>query len=60
MLRDPYGRLVDYLCVSVTDRCDDTVADLFREAVRTKPQGHDLCAGGDVPSPAEPMSRVGG
>src|SRR3989304_2700739 len=22
MLRDPYGRLVDYLRVSVTDRCD--------------------------------------
>ncbi len=39
---------------------DDAVADLFRRAVRTKPQGHDLCAGGDAPSAAEPMSRVGG
>jgi molybdenum cofactor biosynthesis enzyme MoaA len=30
MLRDPYGRLVDCLRVSVTDRCDDAVADMFR------------------------------
>lgn len=41
-------------------RGDDAVAGLFRQAVRTKPQGHDLCAGGDAPSTAEPMSRVGG
>ena len=39
---------------------DAAVADLFREAVRSKPQGHDLSAWGDSPSPAEPMSRVGG
>jgi cyclic pyranopterin phosphate synthase len=41
-------------------RGDDAVADLFRLAARTKPQGHDLCDGGDAPSAAEPMSRVGG
>jgi len=41
-------------------RGDGAVADLFREAVRAKPEGHDLCAGGDAPSGAEPMSRVGG
>jgi len=39
---------------------DGAVAELFRAAVRTKPGGHDLCAGGDGPSSAEPMSRVGG
>jgi cyclic pyranopterin phosphate synthase len=39
---------------------DDAVADLFRRAARTKPPGHELCDGGDAPSPAEPMSRVGG
>ena len=39
---------------------DDIVADLFRRAARTKPQGHELCDGGDAPSDAEPMSRVGG
>jgi cyclic pyranopterin phosphate synthase len=41
-------------------RGDDAVADLFRRAARTKPPGHELCDGGDAPSPAEPMSRVGG
>ncbi|GAB4233635.1 MAG: GTP 3',8-cyclase MoaA [Deltaproteobacteria bacterium] len=39
---------------------DDAVAERFRDAVRTKPEGHDLCAGGTAPSSAEPMSRVGG
>lgn len=39
-------------------RSDREVAGLFREAVATKPEGHDLCRGG---SPAaEPMSRIGG
>jgi hypothetical protein len=33
------------------------VADLFLRAVATKPEGHDLCAGGSSP---EPMSRIGG
>lgn len=37
---------------------DVSVADLFRKAVAAKPEGHDLHAGS--PSPAEPMSRVGG
>ena len=56
-----FGReTLDLRGVLRSGRGDDAVADLFREAVRTKPQGHDLCAGGDVPSPAEPMSRVGG
>lgn len=41
-------------------RGDDALADLIRRAARTKPQGHDLCAGGDATSAAEPMSRVGG
>jgi cyclic pyranopterin phosphate synthase len=41
-------------------RGDDAVADLFRQAVRTKPPSHELCDGGDAPSAAEPMSRVGG
>ncbi len=36
------------------------VADLFRRAVASKSEGHDLCGGGDAPSAAEPMSRVGG
>ncbi len=39
---------------------DQDVADLFRRAVASKPEGHDLCGGGDAPSTAEPMSRVGG
>jgi cyclic pyranopterin phosphate synthase len=39
---------------------DAAIAALFREAVETKPEGHDLCAAGTVPSAAEPMSRVGG
>lgn len=39
---------------------DDAVAAMFREAVASKPEGHDLCGGGDAPSAAEPMSRVGG
>lgn len=33
------------------------VAGLFLRAVATKPDGHDLCAGGSSP---EPMSRIGG
>lgn len=36
---------------------DREVADLFRNAVATKPEGHDLCAGSFAP---EPMSRIGG
>jgi len=39
---------------------DEAVAELLRAAVRAKPEGHDLCAGGDGPTVAEPMSRVGG
>jgi len=39
---------------------DDAVAALFLDAVRAKPEGHNLCAGGNAPSSAEPMSRVGG
>jgi cyclic pyranopterin phosphate synthase len=39
---------------------DREVADLFRRAVASKPEGHDLREGGDTPSTAEPMSRVGG
>ena len=41
-------------------RGDEAVADLLRAAVHAKPEGHDLCASGDDPSAAEPMSRVGG
>lgn len=36
---------------------DSEVAALFLRAVATKPEGHDLCAGGSSP---EPMSRIGG
>lgn len=39
---------------------DRDVADLLRRAVACKPQGHDIGGGGESPSPAEPMSRVGG
>jgi cyclic pyranopterin phosphate synthase len=38
---------------------DREIAALYRKAVMTKPEGHDLCA--DSRSPAtEPMSRIGG
>lgn len=36
---------------------DREVADLFRNAVATKPEGHDLCGGSFAP---ESMSRIGG
>lgn len=39
---------------------DRDVADLLRRAVASKPEGHDLCGGGEAPATAEPMSRVGG
>ncbi|MBP2688795.1 MAG: molybdenum cofactor biosynthesis protein [Deltaproteobacteria bacterium] len=56
-----FGReTLDLRGVLRSGRGDRAVADLFREAVRTKPRGHDLCTRGDVPSAAEPMSRVGG
>ncbi|MDA8121687.1 MAG: GTP 3',8-cyclase MoaA [Deltaproteobacteria bacterium] len=40
-------------------RGDREVAAIFRKAVITKPEGHDLCAGGGSPA-TEPMSRIGG
>lgn len=38
---------------------DREVAALYRKAVTTKPEGHDLCDGGGSPA-TEPMSRIGG
>lgn len=56
-----FGReALDLRGVLRSGRGDRAVAALFREAVRTKPRGHDLCEYGDAPSGAEPMSRVGG
>lgn len=56
-----FGReTLDLRGVLRSGRGDDAVADLFRQAARTKPQEHELCDGGDAPSAAEPMSRVGG
>lgn len=37
---------------------DRAVAEVFRKAVATKPEGHDLCGGGSFAP--EPMSRIGG
>jgi cyclic pyranopterin phosphate synthase len=39
---------------------DAAIAAMIRQAVAAKPEGHDLCGSGTVPSGAEPMSRVGG
>lgn len=39
---------------------DAAVAAMIRQAVASKPEGHDLCGSGTTPSSAEPMSRVGG
>jgi cyclic pyranopterin phosphate synthase len=39
---------------------DAAVAAMIRAAIRSKPEGHDLCGGGPAASGAEPMSRVGG
>jgi cyclic pyranopterin phosphate synthase len=56
-----FGReTMDLRAVLRSGRGDDAVADLLRAAVRVKPEGHDLCGGGDAPADAEPMSRVGG
>ena len=56
-----FGReTLDLRSVLRSGRGDDAVAELLRSAVRAKPEGHDLCGGGDAPSAAEPMSRVGG
>ena len=56
-----FGReTLDLRAVLRGGRGDDAVAALFRRAARAKPQGHELCDGGDAPSHAEPMSRVGG
>ena len=51
---------LDLRAVLRSGRGDEAVADLLRAAVHAKPEGHDLCASGDDPSAAEPMSRVGG
>jgi len=56
-----FGReTLDLRSVLRSGRGDEAVAELLRAAVRTKPEGHDLCNSGDSPSAAEPMSRVGG
>jgi len=39
---------------------DRELADLIRQAVASKPEGHDLRGDGAAPATAEPMSRVGG
>jgi len=56
-----FGReTLDLRGVLRSGRGDGTVAEMLRAAVLAKPEGHDLCGRGDVPSAAEPMSRVGG
>lgn len=56
-----FGReTLDLRSVLRSGRGDDAVAELLRSAVRAKPEGHELCGGGDAASAAEPMSRVGG
>ncbi len=68
MLRDSFGRRVDYLRISITDRCnlrtalregksDMGLGALLLCSVADKPEGHDLCGGSFA---AEPMSRIGG
>src|SRR5512134_113610 len=51
---------LDLRAVLRSGRGDDAMAELFRAAVRAKPEGHDLRDSDDTPSAAEPMSRVGG
>jgi cyclic pyranopterin phosphate synthase len=53
-------KTLDLRAVLRSGRGDDAVAEILRAAVRAKPEGHELCHGGDGYSSAEPMSRVGG
>jgi cyclic pyranopterin phosphate synthase len=53
-------KTLDLRAVLRSGRGDEAVAEILRTAVRAKPEGHQLCGGGDGSSSAEPMSRVGG
>src|SRR5512134_241500 len=48
----------DLRAVLRSGKGDREVAVVFREAVATKPEGHDLCGGGSFAP--EPMYRIGG
>lgn len=49
---------IDLRAVLRSGSGDREVAAVFRMAVATKPEGHDLCGGGSFAP--EPMSRIGG
>jgi cyclic pyranopterin phosphate synthase len=66
-LEDSFGRHINYLRLSVTDRCDlrahpfddERVRAAIVEAVRLKPRGHGFVPGGRSSLPRH-MNATGG